>query len=249
MPRSLQLILMLLCAIILNSCGEKFIYFQQKKDSKNTYQNIQVSKPSNPLDHMIEAGDMLGLKINTSNPLITEEFTKYLTNGGTPSGLLVQENGTIFLPYTGSMNITGKTITEAEKMIAEELEKHIVNPKIELSLNAFRITVLGEVKLPGIKYSPGDRMTILDALSLSGDLGPDGKRSNIKVIRQVGDKKTVTFVDVSSVDIFSSESFYLKSNDIVYVETLPRRFVRENSIYLNILLTLLNTVIIFVRIK
>jgi polysaccharide export outer membrane protein len=245
MSKSRSLLVLCVISIIITSCGKKLIYFQEKEDSKNKFNSIEVAKPENPRDHVIEAGDILGLKINTTNPLLTEEFSKYLSNGSSVSGLLVQENGTIFLPYTGVLTISGKSIAEAEKIIISELSKSINSLTIELSLNAFRITILGEVKLPGIKNSPGDRMTIIDALSLSGDLGVDGKRNNIKVIRQVGDKKITYFADISSVDIFRSEVYYLKSNDIVYVETLPKRFVRENLTYITIIATLVNTLGIF----
>jgi polysaccharide export outer membrane protein len=185
------------------------------------------------------------LKINSTNSVITESFTKFLSNGSTIPGLLVQENGTIFLPYLGSLKISGKSISDAETVIISELRKSINDLSVELSLNSFRVTILGEVKTPGIKNSPGDRMTIIDALSLSGDLTNDGKRSNIKIIRQVGDKKITFFTDISSLDIFRSETFYLKSNDIIYVETLPKRIVRENITYISIFLTIVNTLGIF----
>jgi polysaccharide export outer membrane protein len=89
-------------------------------------------------------------------------------------------------------------------------------------------------------------MTILDALSLSGDLTSDGRRSNIKIIRQVGEKKVVTLMDMSNLDVFKSETYYLKSNDIVYVETLPKKFLKENTSYLTLTLGILNLLFITV---
>lgn len=234
--------------LLLSSCGKKTIYFQEKEGSKNTLSQIEVAKPESPSEHIVEAGDILGLKINTSNPQITEEFAKYTNNGSSIPGLMVQENGTIFLPYIGSLNISGKSIAAIEKQIILELEKSLVSLSLELTLNSFRVTVLGEVKAAGLKNSPGDRMTIIDALSLSGDLGPDANRKNIKVIRQTGDKKTTYFMDMSSVDVFRSEAYYLKSNDIIYVEPLPRRFVKENITYVSLFLTIVNTLVIFIRI-
>ena len=190
----------------------------------------------------------MGLKINTTNPTISEEFAKYINNSSSIPGLMVQENGTIFLPYIGSLKVSAKSIAEIEKQIILELEKSLVSLALELTLNSFRITVLGEVKAAGIKNFPGDRMTIIDALSLSGDLGSDANRKNIKVIRQTGDKKTTYFMDMSSLDVFRSEVYYLKSNDIVYVEPLPRRFVKENITYISLFLTIVNTLVIFIRI-
>jgi polysaccharide export outer membrane protein len=233
---------LLLLSVLFTSCGQRLIYFQEKDDTKNKYNNIEVAKPEDTRLHVIEAGDVLGLKINTTNKELSDEFKGYLNNATGIPGLLVQENGTIFLPYTGSIKISGKSLKLAQTLIAAELAKFIVNPDVELTLNSFRITILGEVKSPGIKNSPGDRMTILDALSLSGDLSIDARRTNIKVIRQVGEKKMTYFMDMSNLDVFRSESYYLKSNDIVYIETLPKKIFRDNVSYLTLMFSIINIV-------
>lgn len=235
---------LLILGILFTSCGKRLIYFQEKDNTKNKYNNIEVAKPEDTRLHVIEAGDVLGLKINTTNKELSDEFKGYLNNATGIPGLLVQENGTIFLPYTGSIKISGKSIKLAQTLIATELAKYIVNPDVELTLNSFRITILGEVKTPGIKNSPGDRMTILDALSLSGDLNIDARRTNIKVIRQVGEKKMTYFMDISNLDVFRSESYYLKSNDIVYIETLPKKIFRDNISYLTLMFSIVNIVAI-----
>jgi polysaccharide export outer membrane protein len=167
-----------------------------------------------------------------------------LKTAASADGYLINENGTLFLPYAGSLSISGLTIKESEAFIKKELEKYIVNPQLEVTLNSFRVTILGEVRVPGIKMSPGDRMTIIDALSLAGDIDIDGKRNNIKVIRQAGDKKTVTFIDMSSVDVFKSDAYYLKSNDIIYVESLAKKAFKENIVYISLATTLVNTFLI-----
>jgi len=236
-------LLLLTLSLIFASCGQRLTYFQQKDNGKNKYNNVEVSKPEDTRLHVIEAGDILGLKINTSSKELSEEFKPYLNNATGIPGLQVQENGTIFLPYTGSIKISGKSIKLAQTLISSELSKFIVNPDIELTLNSFRITILGEVRTPGIKNAPGDRMTIIDALSLSGDLTSDGRRSNIKIIRQIGEKKVVSMMDITSLDIFMAETYYLKSNDIIYVETLPKKFIKENTSYFTLSLGILNIII------
>jgi len=239
-----KLIPVLLLSVLITSCGKRLIYFQEKDETKNKYNNIEVAKPEDTRLHVIEAGDVLGLKINTTNKDLSEEFKGYLNNATGIPGLLVQENGTIFLPYTGSIKISGKSIKLAQTLISTELAKFIVNPDVELTLNSFRITILGEIKVPGIKNSPGDRMTILDALSLGGDLTIDARRTNMKVIRQVGDKKMTYFIDISNLDVFRSESYYLKSNDIVYIETLPKKIFRDNISYLTLMFSIVNIIAI-----
>lgn len=252
MYKNFKIVFVVFALVLFPSCGKKLVYFQESQSSKNKYNNIAIAKPDNVSEHIIEAGDILGLKINSSNKDLNDEFSKFATGGGGKdenpvSGILVQENGTVFLPYIGSLKVSGISITEAEKKILEELNKTILNISLELKLNSFRVTVLGDVRTPGIKNSPGDRMTIIDALSLCGDLGTDANRKNIKVLRQSGDKKTTYFLDISSIDIFRSDAYFLKSNDIVYVESLQRKFIKENLTYVSLLLTLMNTIAILVR--
>ena len=175
MAKSLKQATIMFLLLCMASCGKKLIYFQEKEDSKNKYNNIEVAKPENPREHIIEAGDVLGIKFTTNGA----EVSTILTNIG--NTLVVQENGTIYLPYSGSIKISGKTITDAQNIITTELRKFLLNPEIEISLNSFRVTILGEIKSPGIKNSPGDKMTIIDILSIGGDLGDEGNRKNIKV--------------------------------------------------------------------
>ncbi len=242
MVKLIKLTTLFLLSILVASCGKKLIYFQEKEDSKNKYNSIEVSKPENPRDHIIEAGDVLGMRFTSSGP----EMSILLSGIGT--GLIVQENGSIYLPYSGSLKISGISISVAQKIISSELEKYLVNPEFELTLNSFRVTILGDINSPGIKNSPGDKMTIIDLISIGGDLTAEGNRKNIKVIRQIGDKKTTVFLDMSSIDVFRSEVYYLKSNDIVYVEPLPRKFIKENYLYVTMFLTIINTLVIFIKI-
>lgn len=235
-----KVLAVLFISVLVSSCGKKLIYFQENEESKNKFNNIELSKSEDTRLHVIESGDILGLKVNTTSKELSDEFKMLASNPTGIQGFLVQENGTIFLPYTGSIKVTGKSVKAAQALISTELGKYINNPDIELTLNSFRITVLGEVKMPGIKNAPGDRMTILDALSLSGDLSTDGRRNNIKVIRQIGEKKVTIFLDISSLDVFRSDAFYLKSNDIIYVETLRRKLFRDNVAYLTLMLTIVN---------
>lgn len=253
MKISFKPILYFLLLLQLMSCGKKLVYFQESEKSKNKYNNITIAKAEDVREHIIEAGDVLGLKLSSTNKELNEEFSKFSTGNEGKSdnavqGILVQENGTIFLPYIGSIKVSGTNIAESEKRILDELNKTIINITLELRLNSFRVTVLGDVKNPGIKNSPSDRMTIIDALSLCSDIGTDANRKNIKVIRQKGDKKITYFLDISSIDIFNSEAYYLKSNDIIYVESLQRRFLKENLTYVSLLLTLVNTIAILIRI-
>jgi polysaccharide export outer membrane protein len=90
-------------------------------------------------------------------------------------------------------------------------------------LTNYRITILGEVAKPGTFVIPNERVTILDAIGLAGDLTIYGKRNNIRVIRQTDEGKQTGTVDINSGDIFGSPYYFLRQNDVVYVEMNERK--------------------------
>lgn len=248
-----KLSLILLSAMLTASCGKKLVYFQEKEDSKNRLSRISTSTRPAPQNHVIAAGDVLNLQLHTSNQGFAESFKQRSTSSESttaPEGLSVDESGEIFLPQIGKFKVAGYTLTEAEHKLSDTLS-HLINDfKLSLKLGGFRIFALGAVRNPGITYIRGEQATIIEALGYCGDLSDEGKPSDIKIIRDENGMKKTILVDLSDVDLFLSEAYYLQSNDILYVETLPRKFVRENIQYINILASLGNLfTIIFINLR
>ncbi len=108
MTKTIRLSVIIVFAIVFSSCGKRLIYFQEKDNSNSKYSNIELAKHENTVDHVIQAGDILGFKFNSNNTALVNEFS-------TNTGITINENGTLFLPYIGSMLISGKTIKAADE--------------------------------------------------------------------------------------------------------------------------------------
>lgn len=245
--------LILLPALLVASCGKKLVYFQEKEDSKNRLSKINTSTRPVPENHVISAGDVLNFQLHTSNQVFAESLKQSSgskENVLAPEGITVNESGEIFLSPLGKIKVSGLTLVQAEQQLSDSLSYFINDFKLSLKLGGFRIFALGAVRNPGITYIHGEQATIIEALGYCGDLSDEGKPSDIKIIRDENGIKKTILVDLSDVDLFLSEAYYLQSNDILYVETLPRKFVRENIQYINILASLGNLfTIIFINLR
>jgi polysaccharide export outer membrane protein len=133
------------------------------------------------------------------------------------TGYLVDGNGEINFSGIGKIKIGGMTKFEAERLIGEKILKTVENPVVDIRLVNYKITVMGEVASPNIYRVSNEKISIVQAIAMAGDLTLYGQRRNIQVFRvENGEKKTYT-VDITSPDIFYSPAYYLQQNDIVYV--------------------------------
>jgi len=133
-------------------------------------------------------------------------------------GYLVEGDGTIKLPYLDKVKAEGLTRLQLENYISEKMKDYTKNPVVNVRFLNYKITVLGGVKAPGSFSLPTERVTVLEALGLAGDLVNYGKRDNVLVIREVNGVRSLGRLDLASKLIFNSPFYYLKTNDIVYVE-------------------------------
>lgn len=154
----------------------------------------------------------------------------YGYGGSNSSAYTVDENGDIDFPVLGHVNIAGQTRLEVEKTIKDLiLERNLcTDPTITVSFTNMNFAVMGSVAVPGLKPITKDRTTIMEALSMARDLDINGKRTNVLVMRQEGDTRVPYLVDLTRAnDIYSSPVYYVKQNDIIYVE--PNDKVKRNS--------------------
>ncbi|MGI9533152.1 polysaccharide biosynthesis/export family protein, partial [Lutimonas sp.] len=123
--------------------------------------------------------------------------------------------------------IAGMNRAQATKMLQDKLTDYIKDPIVDIETVNYRITVLGEVARPGTFTATNERITLIEALSLAGDLTIYGERENVLVIQDYDGKKTYTRVNLKSDDLFNSPVYYLSQNDVVYVE--PNKTRAKNS--------------------
>lgn len=153
-------------------------------------------------------------------PLVTEGSAEIISAGVGRQSYIVDEAGVIDFPVLGAIKVQGMTREELESYLKEELKAYIrEEPVVTVRLMNFRISVLGEVARPGQYTISRERINLLEALSLCGDMTLYGKRDNVTLIREQADGSLKKVrLDVSSAEVINSPYFYLQQNDILYVQ-------------------------------
>jgi polysaccharide export outer membrane protein len=211
--------------ILLSSCvsTKKVAYFNDLKDS-----TVIVSKGG--LDAIIQQKDILSISVsslsmeatiifNTPNIPVTPSAAAS-SNLPQTAGYLVGEDGNIKFPVLGQISAAGFTQKQLQEKITKLLidKKLLFDPIVTSRFLNFRVTVLGEVNRPGVIIVPSEQISILEALGQAGDLTIYGLRDNVILIRQEGADKLIKRLDLTSSDILKSPYFFLKSNDVIYIE-------------------------------
>lgn len=204
------------------SCGSRkeMVYLQPDSTSINTQYEQFIPK--------IQSQDILTITVTASDPEVTAPFNPISTNSPTNinSNLemalrptyTVDVDGNILFPMLGKVKLAGLTRLEAIALLREKLSKYINEPNVNMNYNNFRVTVLGEVAKPGSFIVPTERITVLEALGLAGDLTNRGIRTNVMVVREIGGQKIVERLDLTQQNTLNSPFYYLAQNDVVYVE-------------------------------
>lgn len=207
----------LLLIILFSACAPRrdLVYFS---DLANT---VSVNDQKGQ-EIRIRQNDIVNVSMNSLNPESDNLFlnNKNVSADGTTKreGYRVNNNGLIRMPLIGDFKIEGMTIEEADAAIALELTKHVKKPVVDVQIINFKITVIGEVNKPSSFIIPDEKVNILEALGLAGDMTVYGKRERVLIIRTEGTGKTITKLNLNNKEILSSPYFYLRQNDIVYVE-------------------------------
>jgi len=203
--------------------SRKVAYFYNVKDTTFADRDANTAVP-------IQKNDILSVIISSANAQASEMFNQ-TTNGSGRSttvtgtytevgGYLVNSDGTIQLPVIGSVQAAGLTELELKDNITNLLlsKKLLVDPVVEIRFLNYEVTVLGEVAKPTVITVPSERITLLKALGLAGDLTIYGRRDNVLLIRDENGKRITRHIDLNSSDFFNSKYYYLQPNDVVYVE-------------------------------
>lgn len=142
------------------------------------------------------------------------------SNSAGESEYVVNADGNIIMPVLGSVYCKGMTKQQLKQDLESRLKRYLTDPLVTIALANFNISVLGEVKSPGQKTSPTERLNVLQALALAGDVTYDGNKTNVKLIRYSDEqaKDEVISLDLSEASIVNSPYYYLQQNDILYVE-------------------------------
>lgn len=134
------------------------------------------------------------------------------------SGYLVTKDGYIRMPYVGNVMVKGLTTEAIRDTISNRISYYFKDPVVNVRFANFKVSVLGEVNRPSSYIVPNEKPTLMDALSLAGDLTIYGRRDNVMLIRDNDGKKEITRFNLDSSSTLSSSYFYLRPNDVIYVE-------------------------------
>ncbi len=215
----------LIPALWISSCAspEKARYF-------NELPNAEYRMPNDNPDPIIQKGDILNITVSSLNPSENAIYNAPINsvtsaNNATSianlTGYLVNPEGKITFPVIGEMKAAGYSKKQLRDQIVGELtgRQLLLNPVVTVRILNFRVTVLGEVSKPGVVEVPSEKISLLEAIGLAGDLTLYAKRDNILLIRSEEGKKITRRINLGTDEIFRSPYYYLKSNDIIYVES------------------------------
>ncbi len=155
--------------------------------------------------------------------------------GSGPAGYIVDQYGKVQLPYVGGVRVEGMTTSEARKLIEDQLEegKFLVKPILNLRLANFKISVLGDVARPGVYPVQSERITIMEALGMAGDLTITAKRNDVLLIREKDGQRQQVKLDLQSATLFNSPYYYLQNNDVLVVTPSKAKYASVDSNYRN----------------
>jgi polysaccharide export outer membrane protein len=217
--RRIYIVTMVLLALSISSCvnTRKATYFNDVTDGT-------ITTPIPVPESIIHKNDLLSISVTSLNPEATEIFntpnTAGPTTGGAVTGYLVSSEGTIQFPILGTIKVEGLTKNQLRDQLTQKLvdRKLLSDPIVTIRLLNFRVTVLGEVTHPTVIPVPNEKISLLEAIGLAGDLTIYAKRENVLVIREENGQKLIKRLNLNSNELLSSPYYYLKSDDVVYVE-------------------------------
>ena len=215
--------ILILLVIGFSSCvsNKKIAYFQFDEIDQENVSNVYktVFKPDDLLQITVASDDLEAVKPFNLPTVAFSAATNRVVTQPQQLSYLIDSNGEIDFPVFGKLKIGGLTREETIALIIGKIAPdYVKNPTINIRISNFKITVQGDVRSPGTFKIPNERVTILDAIGLAGDLNISGRRDNVLVIREEGNQKKEYRINLLSKKTYTSPVFYLQQNDIVYIE-------------------------------
>lgn len=235
-------LLLLGSLILIYSCrsSKELIYMT------DTTNNEVINRlPVHETEHIIKTGDILYVSIKSINPEVNQIFNpesnmevnsmgtgfqKYTTpSGAYLYGYEVDVDGFIKLPNLGKIKVSGVPQSGVGAVVQKKVDEYLKDAIVNVKLLNYKITVLGEVKVPGIYYNYNNSITVLEAIALANGNTDYASIKNVMVIRPYPEGNKTFLLDVSSKEVYKSEAFYLQPNDYVMVRPDKYKNFQLNS--------------------
>jgi polysaccharide export outer membrane protein len=212
----------LLLLVLLSACKtrEKLVYFQAGNSSQVQANYQPVLRSDDQLLIQVGGADMEALapfqfyyssQQNQMNGIQGMQALQGIT-------YLVDINGNINFPVLGFVKVAGLTRLQVVEFLQKQLQAYVEGAVVNVQILNYKFTVLGQVRTPGVYTIPTERYTILEALGQSGDLLPTGVRNNVLLVREENGERKEYRLDLTQKDIFTSPAYYIRQNDVIYVE-------------------------------
>ncbi len=236
---------LLLVITNLTSCKvERTAYFQDVPDSVTTKKILQTIPPAQSA--IVRSDDVLNITIQTLDPnannilnqgnlpvnsgAVTNSNNSNTSTQAVIAGYLVNKDGYVHLPYVGDVLVKGLTTDQVKELVSQKVSVYFKDPVVNVRFTNFKITVIGEVRNPSTFLFPNENPTVFDALGLAGDITIYGRRDNVMLIRSDDDgKRDIVRLNLDSTSALTSPYFYLKPNDVLYVEPTEDRVASESA--------------------
>jgi polysaccharide export outer membrane protein len=238
-------------------------YFQDLRKDDVVNQEIKNYSPLT-----IQKGDILQIHVTSLNPEADVAFNYDLNLNLTKSDLisnagnsrpanadiashLVDPDGNISLPVLGTVKVAGLTTNDLIKDLQTRLQNFFSKPIVTVLIANFKISVLGDVKAPGTYDVQDEKITLIQALSLAGDLNATGIRRDVLLVREVDGVRDYIHIDLTSKDIFNSPYFYLKNNDVLYVQPNRVKATADNTAIekISVVISALSIIVYLIKYK
>jgi polysaccharide export outer membrane protein len=240
--------------LVLASCtSHRQLVYLKNVDSLST-ENFY---PKNRPEYLIQTRDILYIKIYSLNEemsnMINQTIGSYQQNlfqNETSlfiNGYTVSDSGYIEIPVIGKVQVAGTTMDEAIGLIRQRTAVYLKDATIIVKLISFKVSVVGEVNRPGTYNNFNSQLTVLEAISMAGDITDYGNRNRILVLRPTSDGTRTFRLDLTSKNILTSDGFFLLPNDIIYVEPIRSKSFRINIPTISLTLTSISTLILILN--
>lgn len=247
------LFFIMISGLMLTSCIQKkqLLYMQDiEHDPPGTYTLPEF-------EYRIQKGDILYVKINTldqayqamfeSDQASQQRFTTAAEAQMYLTGYTVDKSGNIELPVLGKIDVENKTTEQAREAVQEKLDNYFKEARAEVKLVNYKITVTGEVGSPGVYINYQNQVTVFDAIAQAGNITDFGNRQNVLVLRP-GENGTQSFrMDLTNTSALSSEGYFLRPNDMVFVEPNNTKVFRLNTPTVTFAFSALSTLLLIIN--
>lgn len=238
------LLALIIISTLLTSCAtQKQLTYLQDIDESGTENFFPLERP----DYRIQYQDILYIRFYTLNSEINEMLngsnqvsTAQLFNndaGYYINGYNVNDSGYVTVPIIGNISVTDMTLEEARKEIQKKTAVYLKDATVIVKLLSFKFSVLGEVNRPGTYRNLNNQLTVLEAISIAGDITDYGDRSRVLVLRPTDNGTKSYRINLKSKDLLSSEAFFLLPNDMVIVEPVNQKALQLNIPTITLLAT------------